>query len=530
MSEPHSPKRLKATIPTTSMIILVGLPGSGKSTFSTKIVQQSPHRFCRINQDSIKNGKRGTRDMCINAAESALRQGINVIIDRTNVSPEQRRYFLDVAANAGLDLSNIHCVYLNLPSKECGARAAGRGSHEGGVFGPKAYGTVNMMKNQLKPPSLSEGFASVLECQNDAEIDLVVDLWVRYTTQIHNNEETLLNLNEEWLKIKPNRGTANKNSDGASGSGSGLQKLDKFFSKKNTISSGDGGGTSGTKASTSVPPAEVPSSSSQGRYQHPDAAKAQAQSGDNAFSFMMKASKNQQQQSPTAPTKQPTSKLPTTRHKFGNGYVFSALQRYLNNPEQLLARSTATNDNDLIVLYCDSQCIIVPDKYPKSRYHILVLARDQRLQGPLDLTTADSVLVQHMKNVGLRWARDHVSSSTDLAGATEFSVGFHSVPSLRQLHLHVLTKDYDSPSLKKKVHYNSFTTPFFLDVDWVLGQLERKLSDSGGSSDNQQYLEYDAEEKEALLKGDMKCPKCQTVLPRMPDVKAHVAECTGKRD
>ncbi|KAL4517226.1 hypothetical protein Ndes2437B_g06831 [Nannochloris sp. 'desiccata'] len=521
--EPRSPKRLKLVDPEvytkTAMIILVGLPGAGKSTFATSLIQQSPERFARVNQDSVKNGTRGTRDMCINTATSALRQGINVIIDRTNVSPEQRKYFLDTATAAGLDPSHVHCVFLNLPVKACGSRASDRQDHEGGIFGPKAYGIVGMMQKQLKPPSLSEGFASILECQNDAELDAALALWVEYTTQIHNGETKMLNLNEEWEKMKPKR---------KGGKHSGLQKLDNFFSK-NTISGSRHDGTEGAR----IPAADAAVGAA-------TTTAATTSKGDDAFSMMMKASKHQQQQqqSPSPSTRKPATTKPTpTRHKFGYAPTLYAFQRYLRNPEQLLPNSnnnisTPATDTDLTVLYCDSTCIIVPDKYPKSRYHILVIARDQRLQGPLDLTSADLALVQHMKDVGLKWAREHAPASLSNSAAAasgggedRFSIGFHSIPSMRQLHLHVLTKDYDSVCLKKKQHWNSFTTDFFLDVDWVLAQLESLARN--GSSHQQQYLEYDVAEKEALIKGPMVCPKCRAVLSRMPDVKAHVAICTG---
>jgi aprataxin len=500
------------------MIILVGLPGAGKSTFATSLIQQSPERFARVNQDSVKNGKRGTRDMCINTATSALRQGINVIIDRTNVTPEQRKYFLDTATTAGLDPSHVHCVFLNLPAKACGSRAADRQDHEGGVFGPKAYATVGMMQKQLVPPLTSEGFASILECQNDAEIDAALALWVEYTTQINNGEKNLLNLNDEWDRMQPRKKEGGKNNSNGNGGG-GLQKLDKFFNK-NTISDSAPDVTEGGSTFAATRP-----SSKDG----------------NAFSVMMKASKQQQSPFPPSARKPARRTKPTaTRHKFGFAPVLNTFQRYLHNPEQLLVNSNNNNNinnnsttaattasasgDDLPVLYCDSECIIVPDKYPKSRYHILVLARDPKLQGPLDLTSDDVALVQHMKDVGLKWAREHAAAS---GGVKErLSIGFHSVPSMRQLHLHVLTTDYDSVCLKRKQHWNSFTTDFFLDVDWVIAQLE-SLSHTS-SSQNQRYLEYDVAEKEALIKGPMRCPKCSAMLEGMPEVKAHVALCIGK--
>lgn len=42
------------------------------------------------------------------------------------------------------------------------------------------------------------------------------------------------------------------------------------------------------------------------------------------------------------------------------------------------------------------------------------------------------------------------------------SIGYHAVPSMQRLHLHVISTDFVSPCLKTKYHWNSFTTPFFL--------------------------------------------------------------------
>jgi aprataxin len=69
----------------------------------------------------------------------------------------------------------------------------------------------------------------------------------------------------------------------------------------------------------------------------------------------------------------------------------------------------------------------------------------------------------------------------------------------------------DSVYLKNKKHWNSFTTEFFLDVDDVIKTLE------GGKR-----LEYKVDEKEELLKRDMKCQKCGEVLRNMPKLKEHL--------
>ena len=67
------------------MLIMVGLPGSGKSTFSLELEAKGADTWVRVNQDSIRNGARGKRKDCLVAARAALQKGANCVIDRTNL-------------------------------------------------------------------------------------------------------------------------------------------------------------------------------------------------------------------------------------------------------------------------------------------------------------------------------------------------------------------------------------------------------------------------------------------------------------
>lgn len=44
----------------------------------------------------------------------------------------------------------------------------------------------------------------------------------------------------------------------------------------------------------------------------------------------------------------------------------------------------------------------------------------------------------------------------------EFKIGYHAEPSLLQLHLHVISMDFHSPTLKTERHWNSFNTKLFI--------------------------------------------------------------------
>ncbi|PSR81216.1 HIT-like domain-containing protein [Coniella lustricola] len=47
----------------------------------------------------------------------------------------------------------------------------------------------------------------------------------------------------------------------------------------------------------------------------------------------------------------------------------------------------------------------------------------------------------------------------------EIKVGVHAVPSMNHLHVHVFSRDMHSEKMKKRKHYNSFTTDFMVPLD-----------------------------------------------------------------
>lgn len=66
--------------------------------------------------------------------------------------------------------------------------------------------------------------------------------------------------------------------------------------------------------------------------------------------------------------------------------------------------------------------------------------------------------------------------------AAEIKCGVHAVPSMGHLHIHVLSRDMHSPAMKHRKHYNSFNTPFLVDVaDFPLesGDVRRSSKDEG---------------------------------------------------
>ncbi|MEW5313612.1 MAG: hypothetical protein WDW38_005166 [Sanguina aurantia] len=324
------------------MLLLVGPPGSGKSTLSASLVQRSSLSWAVVNQDTIKGGSPGTRKQCLSAARRALSSGDCCVIDRCNFDPDQRGDFLQLAASMHVP---VHAVLLNLPVEVCVQRAVGRINHPSKVHGPMAVGIVRNVFNQIR--------------------------------------------------------------------------------------------AAGAPA-------------------------AALQQGSFVF-----------------------AKMPWTE----------ALRSIVRRPEAFR--------NEHPELFIDGECIMFDDKYPKARFHQLVIPRDQSLESIYDLQARHVPLLQHMMAVA------QAQSPQQHGGC---SMGFHAVPSMRQLHMHVISQDYDSPALKHAKHWNSFTTAYFLPVDQVISTLQLQGS-----------IPMDIATYEKAAKGAMKCPHCHCSLRNMPAVKTHTA-------
>ncbi|KAF4585555.1 aprataxin [Ophiocordyceps camponoti-floridani] len=146
------------------------------------------------------------------------------------------------------------------------------------------------------------------------------------------------------------------------------------------------------------------------------------------------------------------------------------------------------------VIYHDDNFVALRDRYPKATVHALLLPRDEELslRHPLEalahhdvraLFEAELPKLVRLVAMELRrvlssgdYGQDAQGSpstteppSTDPPPERDWSkeiiTGVHANPSMRHLHIHVLSRDMHSPTLRHRKHYNSFTTPFLIRLD-----------------------------------------------------------------
>lgn len=146
------------------MIILVGLPGAGKST----LVKEFPDHI-RICQDVL-----GNRNDCINATKRAFQQGKSVIIDRTNINKSQRRYFIDVAKDFN---AKIYSIFLDTPIVKCIERAKIRKEHETlsclTNTEEKIIEVITSFNKSLELPDYAEGYEEIFHINDDKDFSII---------------------------------------------------------------------------------------------------------------------------------------------------------------------------------------------------------------------------------------------------------------------------------------------------------------------------------------------------------------------
>ncbi|XP_029777025.1 aprataxin isoform X1 [Suricata suricatta] len=155
-------------------------------------------------------------------------------------------------------------------------------------------------------------------------------------------------------------------------------------------------------------------------------------------------------------------------------------------------------------VYKDEQVVVIKDKYPKARHHWLVLpwASISSLKA---VTREHFELLKHMHTVGEKMIADFAGS-----GKLRFRLGYHAIPSMSHVHLHVISQDFDSPCLKNKKHWNSFNTEYFLESQAVIEMVQTtgRVSVRDGMAE--------------LLKLPLRCHECQQLLPSIPQLKEHL--------
>ena len=148
--------RKMENVPNQELIMTVGLPGSGKTTWARKKMAQNKGRIKRINKDDMRamldssEWSRGNEKFILmvrdNLIKSALGKGYSVIVDDTNLAPKHQRVLEEIAREKNVDF--VVKDLTNVPVTTCIQRDLGRPNSVGSKVIRGMYNQFLLNKNE----------------------------------------------------------------------------------------------------------------------------------------------------------------------------------------------------------------------------------------------------------------------------------------------------------------------------------------------------------------------------------------------
>ncbi|KZT09487.1 HIT-like protein [Laetiporus sulphureus 93-53] len=184
-----------------------------------------------------------------------------------------------------------------------------------------------------------------------------------------------------------------------------------------------------------------------------------------------------------------------------------------------------------ILLAHNADTITIFDAFPKSIFHLLVLPRVLPPFTVFELTNLRTLLkcdkarakdLLDRLNETAKTARAMIEEEMMKRYGFKWGIwtGFHAVSSMEHLHLHVISSDLCSASMKVKKHYNSFNPKlgFFLPLDDIRSWFDAEPSYFAMMS------QLKPSQYEPLLKEPLVCWRCDKEQKNMPTLKTHLQE------
>lgn len=168
----------------------------------------------------------------------------------------------------------------------------------------------------------------------------------------------------------------------------------------------------------------------------------------------------------------------------------------------------------------DENFIVIRDKFPKGTIHWLVLPRKEMIE-EIEMLTADHVGMLELMSLKVKQLEALARKELE-DDSIELWSGFHSWPSMKLLHLHLISSDLQGARLTSTSHWISFTTPFFIRLPIMI----ERLKETG-----QHGIDLATEKKRK--NGKPTCPLCAAQFPSSEkgviEAKEHYKACRATR-
>jgi predicted kinase len=150
------PQPAKTRQPKGAVVLAIGLPGSGKSTWFKRhnIIPLSSDLMRTLLFDDVTEQR--YQDLVFSTLRALLRARMVAKrpwnhVDATNLSPKERRSWIKLAHDFGYE---AHAVFFDVPTEVCIERNRKRGRNV-------PDDVIHRMAQKLRPPKFEEGFTKI---------------------------------------------------------------------------------------------------------------------------------------------------------------------------------------------------------------------------------------------------------------------------------------------------------------------------------------------------------------------------------
>ncbi len=155
-ARPHAAPKTAPAVPKGAVVLAIGLPGSGKSSWFKR------HNVVPLSSDLIRGllfddpTEQRYQELVFSTLRSLLRARLLAgrpmnYIDATNLSPKERHNWIRMARDFGYE---AHAVFFDVPLEVCMERNRTRSRNV-------PDDVMTRMSHKLRPPRFEEGFAKV---------------------------------------------------------------------------------------------------------------------------------------------------------------------------------------------------------------------------------------------------------------------------------------------------------------------------------------------------------------------------------
>lgn len=144
------------------LIMLIGIPGSGKTTHSVELSKKYNAKV--ISSDKVRQTFAGIEEkdvfptvyrLCI----EELKNGVNVILDATHITPKVRKRTFDSLDQYGVPYDKIG-IYFDTPVEVCVRRVEIRNQDPNELFLP--LDVIESYGKNIVMPTKEEGFEEII--------------------------------------------------------------------------------------------------------------------------------------------------------------------------------------------------------------------------------------------------------------------------------------------------------------------------------------------------------------------------------